>query len=264
MTIRKKVSLSKTLSTAFRKSIALIIFFALWQILPTVGIINRQFIPPIGDILVELGKLAGTGEIFLHVGASMSRAIEGFALSVVVGIPLGFLLAGWFKTFQELLDPLLQVFSQINPFTLFPIFILFFGIGEIAKVAIIFWVAIWPVLFNTINGVKTIDPLLIKGARGMATPKLALFYKVVLPGAAPLIFAGIKSSIGTAFLMLIAAEMIGASKGLGFMILNAENNYNIKKLYAGAFTIAVLGIAVTKLVVLIEKHVITWKDTSAI
>lgn len=251
------------LEIIFRKSIALIIFFTLWQILPTMGVVNRQFIPSLSDIIVTMGQLLATGELITHIQASLSRAIEGFALSVLVGVPLGFLLGGWFKKFEEILDPLLQVFAQINPFTLFPIFILFFGIGEVAKVAIIFWVAIWPVLFHTINGVKGIDPLLIKGARAMATPKLSLFYKVVLPGAAPLIFSGLRSSVGTAFLMLIAAEMIGASKGLGWLILNAQNNYNINKLYAAAITIALLGIVITKLLVLLERIIITWKDDSS-
>ena len=260
---KKKEDILDKLVILGRKSIALIIFFALWQILPTIGVVNRQFIPSLSDIIVTTAKLLATGELLIHIQASLARAIEGFALSVIVGVPLGFLLGGWFKKFEEILDPLLQVFAQINPFTLFPIFILFFGIGEVAKVAIIFWVAIWPVLFHTINGVKNIDPLLIKGARAMATPKFSLFYKVVLPGAAPLIFSGLRSSVGTAFLMLIAAEMIGASKGLGWLILNAQNNYNINKLYAAAITIALLGILITKLLVLLERIIITWKEDSS-
>ena len=260
---KKKEHILDKLAILGRKSIALIIFFALWQILPTIGVLNRQFIPSIGDIVINLGQMLATGELLIHIQASMARALEGFALSIIVGVPLGFLLGGWFKKFEEILDPLLQVFAQINPFTLFPIFILFFGIGEVAKVAIIFWVSVWPVLFHTINGVKNIDPLLIKGARAMATPKFSLFYKVVLPGAAPLIFAGLRSSVGTAFLMLIAAEMIGASKGLGWLILNAQNNYNINKLYSAAIAIAALGLLMTKLLQVLERLIITWKDDSS-
>lgn len=260
---QNKLNLGEKLLVIFRKSIALIVFFALWQILPSIGVVNRQFIPSISDILINLAQLASTGEIFIHIQASLARALEGFALAVIVGVPLGFLLGGWFKKFEEILDPLLQVFAQVNPFTLFPIFILFFGIGEVAKVAIIFWVSVWPVLFQTINGVKNLDPLLIKGARAMATPKFSLFYKVVLPGAAPLIFAGLRSSVGTAFLMLIAAEMIGASKGLGWLILNAQNNYNINKLYSAAITIAVLGLLMTKILKVLEGLIITWKDDSS-
>ncbi|WP_039656809.1 ABC transporter permease [Clostridium tyrobutyricum] len=262
--IKKESNWINKLIVFGRRSIALIVFFALWEIAPNIGLINKQFIPPISDILVYLVQMAVDGDLFVHVGASLTRALEGFALAVLVGVPLGFLLGGWFKKFEEILDPLLQVFAKVNPFTLFPIFILFFGIGEVSKVAIIFWVALWPVLFQTINGIKNIDPLLIKGARVMATPKFTLFYKVVLPGAAPLIFAGLKSAVGTAFLMLVAAEMIGASKGLGWLILNAENNYNIVRLYSAAITIAALGLLVSKLLTVLEHLVITWKEDSPI
>ena len=258
----KKLTFREKIVTGIRKSSAIILFLAIWQILPSIGVVNKLFIPPITDILSVLVSLAKSGELAAHTEASLARAVGGFALAAVIGIPLGFLLGGWFKKFEEFLDPLLQLLAQINPFSLFPVFILFFGIGEQAKIAIIFWVSIWPVLFNTILGVKTIDPLLIKGARAMATPKFSLFYKVVLPGAAPLIFAGIKQSIGTAFLMLIAAEMIGANKGLGWLILNAQVNYNINKLFAAAITIALLGIILTKIVSIIEKRVITWKEES--
>lgn len=265
MSQKKDQTFAEKIFYVFRKSIALIIFFALWEILPRVGVINSQFVPSVSTVVSTLFELLKSGDLQIHIAASMLRALEGFVLSVVVGVPLGFLLGGWFKSFEEILDPLLQVFAQINPFTLLPIFILFFGIGEVAKVAIIFWVAVWPVLFSTINGVKNIDPLLIKGARAMATPKFQLFYKVVLPGAAPLIFSGIRSSVSTAFLMLIAAEMIGASKGLGWLILNAQNNYNINKLFAAAVTIAVIGIVLSNLLIFIEHKVITWKeDTTSI
>ncbi|WP_446899740.1 ABC transporter permease [Clostridium sp. LBM24168] len=259
---KKKLDIGNNIAIFTRKSVAIIVFFILWQVLPTIGVINKQFVPPLFDIIVYLGQMAASGELIVHINASLMRVLEGFALSVVVGVPLGFLLGGWFRKFEEILNPLLQVLAQINPFTLFPIFMLFFGIGEVAKVAIIFWTALWSVLFQTINGVRNIDPMLIKGARAMATPKLSLFYKVVLPGAAPLIFSGFKTAMSTACLMLIAAEMIGASKGLGWLILNAQNNYNINRLYAAAIAIALLGLVLLRLLDLIEHFIVTWKEDS--
>ncbi|MBV4418997.1 ABC transporter permease [Clostridium tyrobutyricum] len=260
---KKKVNIVDKFGIITRKSIAIIVFFILWQILPTIGVINKQFVPPIFDIVVYLGQMLASGELITHIQASLIRVLEGFGLSVLVGVPLGFLLGGWFKKFEEILNPLLQVLAQINPFTLFPIFMLLFGIGEVAKVSIIFWTALWAVLFQTINGVRNIDPTLIKGARAMATPKFSLFYKVVLPGAAPLIFSGFKTAMSTACLMLIAAEMIGASKGLGWLILNAQNNYNINRLYAAAIAIALLGLVLLKLLDLLEHFIVTWREHSS-
>lgn len=248
------------LSAAFRKSIAVIVFLIFWQVAPLVGIADHQFIPTVSEILATLGKLIAKGELFVHIGVSLGRALCGFALAALAAIPLGFLLGGWFKKFEELLDPLLQLLAQVNPFSVFPIFILLFGIGEVAKIAIIFWVCIWPVLFNTISAVKNIDPLFLKAARAMGTSKWILFWKVVIPGAAPTLFTGIKSGAGIAFFMLIAAEMIGASAGLGWMVLNSEVNYQIARLFASAVTIAILGIAINNLIIFIEKKVITWKE----
>jgi NitT/TauT family transport system permease protein len=200
--------------------------------------------------------------MLVHVKVSILRAGVGFLLAGIIAVPLGFLLAGGFRKLEEILDPLLQILAQVNPFSLFPVFILLFGIGEVAKISIIFWVSIWPILFSTITGVKTIDPLLIKAAQAMGTSKIRLFWKVVLPGAAPSIFSGLRMSAGNAFLMLIAAEMIGASAGLGWMVLNSEVNFQINRLFAAALTIALLGIFINKAIGFVEKKVVVWKQDS--
>ncbi|MGA2141768.1 MAG: ABC transporter permease [Brevinematales bacterium] len=244
----------------FKNSIVLILFFALWEIAPRIGLLDHQFVPTLSETVSTIVKLAINGELFVHIGFSLGRALAGFVLASFIALTLGFLLGGWFKTFEELLTPFLQVMAQINPFSVFPLFILLFGIGEVAKIAIILWVCIWPIMFNTINGVKNIDPLTIKAARTMGTNKFVLFWKVVLPGAAPSIFTGIKLGAGNSFFMLIAAEMLGASAGLGWLVLNSERNYQIPNLYAAMIVIAVLGITITNLINLAEKKIIVWKE----
>jgi hypothetical protein len=95
-----------------------------------------------------------TGRLHVHLFLSLQRALLGFTIASLAGLPLGFLLGGWFKRFEEHLNPLLNILSQVNPFSVFPVFVLLFGIGEAAKAAIIFWVCVWPILFGTITGVK--------------------------------------------------------------------------------------------------------------
>jgi NitT/TauT family transport system permease protein len=180
-----------------------------------------------------------------------------------IAIPLGFLLGGGFRTFERLINLPLRFLGQVNPFSLFPMFILLFGIGELSKGAMIFWVCLWPILFNTITGVKGIDPLLVKSARSMGTGPVALFYKVILPGAAPGIFTGLKMGSGTAFFMLIAAEMIGASRGLGWMVWNAQINFMIPRLFAATVVISVLGLILNQLFVVLERKMIGWKESVA-
>jgi NitT/TauT family transport system permease protein len=248
----------------YRKSIAVIAFLALWQIAPIVGIADRQFIPTLSDVLVTMWEMISSGKLHIHIIRSFQRALLGFAIASVIALPLGFLLGGWFKRFEEYLDPLLNVLSQVNPFSVFPVFILLFGIGEVAKIAIILWVCVWPILFGTIGGVKNIDPLLVKAASAMGTPKFALFWKIVLPGAAPAIFAGLKQGAGISFFMLIAAEMIGATAGLGWLVLNSQVNFQIKRLFVAVVTIAILGLLINYVIKIIEKRVITWKEESVV
>jgi NitT/TauT family transport system permease protein len=223
-----------------------------------------MFIPTLSDVLVTGWDMFRSGNLGHHTRVSLQRALLGFAISSVIALPLGFVLGGWFKRFEEYLNPLLNVLSQINPFSVFPVFILLFGIGEVAKVAIILWVCIWPILFGTINGVKNIDPLLVKAALAMGTSKPALFWKIVLPGAAPTIFAGIKQGAGISFFMLIAAEMIGATAGLGWLILNSQVNFQIKRLFVAVVTIAIMGLLITYLINFIEKKVLSWKEESVV
>jgi len=249
-----------SLKNWFLKSIAIITFLILWEIGPRVGFIDPQFVATPSKIIVTMWGMLLSGDLLVNVYASLRRALIAFSISAVVAIPLGFLLGGWFTTFEKLLNPLLSVLGQVNPFTIFPVIILFFGIGEAAKIIIIFLVAFWPILFNTITGAKNVDPQLVKCARAMNASKPALFVKVILPAAAPYIFNGLRMSSGNSFFMLIGAEMLGASNGLGWLILNSEVNYQIPRLYAGVVTIALLGLAISSLVARLEKRVLVWHE----
>ncbi len=258
----KKRKLSEAVFYYYRKSIAVVVFLVLWEIGPRLGLVDRTFIPALSDIFSNMWQLLSAGKLLIHVGVSLRRAALGFSVAILIALPLGFLLGGWFKRFQEYLNPLLTLLAKINPFSMFPIFILLFGIGELTKVIIILWVCIWPVLFGTINGVKSIDPLLVKAALAMGTSKLALFWKVVLPGAAPNIFAGLKQGAGTSFFMLIAAEMIGATAGLGWMVLNSQVNFQIPRLFVAVVIIAVMGLLINYLIESLERKVLNWKEES--
>jgi NitT/TauT family transport system permease protein len=248
------------LKTIIHKSAAIVIFLIIWQLAPTIGLVNAIFIPPPSVVFIEMVKLTLSGELITQTLASLSRVIFGFGLALLVALPLGFLLGGWFKNFETAVDPLLQVLGQANPFTLFPVFMALLGIGEISKIAIIYWVCQWPVLFNTVTGIRNVDPILIKVARTAGLSKLQLFWKVLLPASLPTVLTGIRMGAAFSFFMLIGAEMIGASSGLGFMIIEAEGTFQISKMYAGIVTVALLGIIVNMIMIQFEKRVTRWKE----
>ncbi len=237
-----------------------IVLVVLWELAPRLEWIDSQFFPAPSTIIAEGVKLTTEGTLLVHIGVSLQRTVQGLACAMLLAIPLGFVLAGWFPRLTRFLGPLLRLLGQINAFSLFPLFVLFFGIGELAKFSIIFWSCLWPILFTTIAGVKGVDPLFVKLARSMGSGRLILFTKVLLPGALPSIFTGIRLGATVAFLMLIAAEMIGANTGLGWLIHNSNVNYIIPRLYLGAVLIALLGLALDYGVHFLEARVIRWKE----
>jgi NitT/TauT family transport system permease protein len=150
--------------------------------------------------------------------------------------------------------------GNINPFALFPLFILLFGVGEIAKFAIIFWSSLFPILNSTIYGINSIEPILIKAARSMGATKKEIFWKVVLPGALPGIFTGLRMGATTAFLFLIAAEMLAASAGMGWLVHNSAMNNYIPRIYVGVLGIALLGMGMSLILDKLEKTFLGYKE----
>ncbi|MFF2483432.1 ABC transporter permease [Paenibacillus sp. NPDC058071] len=243
---------------AVDRSLAILLFFVVWELLPRLGIVNPAYLSPPSDVVVAIGKLIGTGELWKHVAASLQRSLSGLLLAIVSGTLLGLLL-GWFKRFEAILDPLLQLARQVSAFALFPVFILFLGIGESSKTAIIFWASFWPILLNTVSGVKHVEKLLIDSARSMGGSQWFLFFRVILPAAAPSIFTGIRLGGAYCITALVAAEMIGSSAGLGFYILNSQEIFQIPAMYAGIILLAILGLLLNYVLALIESRFTRWR-----
>lgn len=251
----KRQSLQRTL----RKYIALLIFLILWELLPASGIISKAFFAPPSEVFEALIRLTASGELWIHTSISLQRALTGFSLAAITMIPLGFLM-GWYSGFEEIADGLVQTLRQTSSLSLFPVFILFLGIGEISKIAVIFWGAQWPILLNTVSGVRSVDPLLIKSARSMGSSEISLFRKVVLPSSLPSIITGVRLSATHSIIVLVAAEMIGAKSGLGYSVINWEYNFMIPEMYAAIVMLALLGLITNYSLVWLEKTTTKWKE----
>jgi NitT/TauT family transport system permease protein len=243
----------------FDSIIAIAVVLLLWEALPRFHIVSAEILPPFSTVAVTFATLIGSGEMTLHVVASLKRALGGFTLSVIIGIPLGFLL-GWSKRAERMLDPLLQLCRNTATLAMYPLFILVFGLGESSKIAIIVWGAVWPILINTIAGVRSMDPLLLKAARSMGVSGLPLFYKVILPLAFPFMFTGIRLAASRSVIILVAAEMIGAGSGLGYYVFNREAYFMVKEMYAAIIMLIILGITINYALVACEKRISRWKE----
>ncbi|WP_158817156.1 ABC transporter permease [Methylocapsa sp. S129] len=242
-----------------RNTAAIAAFLLLWELAPRLGLINRTFLPPFSEIIVKGVEYALAGKLLPQVLVSVGRAAGGFGLGIVTAIPLGVLL-GWYRPLEAYFNPLLQLLRQTNPVSLFPAFILFFGIGYATNIAIIYWVVVWPILLGTVNGVRQADPALIKYARSVGLPDWRIFIKVVAPSAAPSVITGMRLAATYSFLMLVVSEMVGASSGLGYLIVNAQYLMSIHLLYVGVIVLALLGIASNWGLVALERRLTAWKQ----
>lgn len=253
-------ALARLLGQAGWKSLAVLLFLALWEFGPTylASPSTRVFLPPLHEVLAAGVKLVQTGQLQNHLQASLTRSVSGFSIAVVSAVVLGLLIA-WYGWLSSFLNPLLELFRNTATLALLPVFTLLLGIGEESKITIVAYAAFFPVLLNTIAGVRTVDPLLIRAARSLGLNSFRLFQKVILPSAVPTIFTGIRMAGTSSILVLIAAEMVGAKAGLGYLIVNAQMSFLIPDMYAGILTVSVLGLLVNVLLVALERHFSRWR-----
>lgn len=244
------------------KSAAVLLFLALWELGPTylASDSTRVFLPPLHEVLAAGAGLIANGQLQTHIAASLVRSTAGFAIAVALGVSLGLVIA-WYRPLNSFLNPLLELFRNTAALALLPVFTLLLGIGEESKITIVAFAAFFPVLLNTIAGVRTVDPLLVRAARSLGLGSLALFRKVILPSAVPTIFTGIRMAGTSAILVLIAAEMVGAKAGLGYLITNAQSSFLIPQMYAGILTVSLLGLLVNVLLVAAERHFSRWRGS---
>lgn len=240
--------------------IGVVLFLVLWEIFPRIGVFNSQFIPPFSKVLGQIYILWFNNALFTNVMVSLWRVILGLLIGAVIAIPLGLLLGGWLSDISDLFDPLFRILGQVNPFSLFPVFILIFGMGETTKLAVVAWVCIWPILYNTILGAKSADKLLIKAARSMNITNWQLFKKVLLPSAEPSIFAGLRVGAEMSFFMLIAAEMISSNAGLGWLFHNSAMNNQIPRMYLAGLFIVAFGVALNRFLIYLQNKLFFWKE----
>jgi NitT/TauT family transport system permease protein len=248
-------------AVTFRRSIAIVLFVAVWEVAPRAQLVDPIFLPPVSDVVPALWDLARNGQLWSNTEASLVRSLSGFGLAIVLAVPLG-LLIGWYRPVADLLNPLLELFRNTAAIALLPVFILVLGIGETSKVAIVLYACTWPILLNTISAVRTVDATLIKSARSLGLPAVRIFQKVILPAAVPSIFTGIRLAGATAVLVMIVAEMVGAKEGLGFLIGSAQQNFAIKDMYAGILTISALGLVFNYVLVLLERRFTRWRTNA--
>ncbi|MBD1399647.1 ABC transporter permease [Pelovirga terrestris] len=222
-------------------TVGLLGFISLWQF-------AAGFYPPVQlpgplDVLRALRELMTDGVLFSHISISLYRFFSAYLLAVSIAIPLGLFL-GSYITARRAMDPLLQVLRPISPIAWFPLAVLWFGIGNAPAIFIIFLSAFFPMLLATIDAVRQIPAIYLKVAANFGAGKMMVFLRVVIPAAFPGIMVGLHIAVGTAWIHLVAGEMLGAQSGLGYLIVDARNFLRTDWILAGMLVVGLLGLAI--------------------
>lgn len=238
-------------------------FLILWQVIVAAGIVDSQYLStPIQTFSLFITKLTNPDPdgavIGVNILSSLTVALSGFGLAIVIGVPLG-LLMGWYRGFDRFMRPLFEIIRPIPPVSWIPLTIVWLGIGLQAKALIVFFAAFVPCLINSYTGIRQTSEVLKNVAKTCGASNFTTFWKVGIPSSMTMAFAGIKVAIGNAWATLVAAEMLAASSGLGYMILMGRQFGRVDLVILGIVVIGAIGVIITTLINMLENKVLGWR-----
>jgi ABC-type nitrate/sulfonate/bicarbonate transport system permease component len=214
--------------------------------------------PSLPKIGAAFYAVVENGDLLYHGTFSLERALVGFFLAIIIGVPLGAAMAR-VPLFEAVFEPMFSISYPVPKIALYPIFIFIFGLGSGSKIALVFLECAYPITVNTYFGIRGVDRSLLQAAENMGTSRLGLFWKVALPAAAPDIFAGIRIALPVAFIVVILAEMIGESVGLGYYISFESASFDYPTSLAAVIAVAIMGFSLDRLLVVLRTRLIYWE-----
>ena len=235
------------------------ILLSVWEAARAVHIVNPTMFPSIGAVFKSLVRMLRDGSLQLHMYASFMRVFCGFSLGIIMAILLGFLI-GWFRSIRLLMDPMINFFRALPPIALIPLMIIFFGIGETSKIIVLTYASFFPALVVIYQALVGLDPLYIRAAKTLGATNFEIFAKVILPQLLPAIITAARVSLGVCWATLVAAELIAAQRGIGAMMVDAQNFFQMPPLVLGILLIGVISLAMDGFVRMIERRLTAWQD----
>lgn len=238
-------------------------FLLIWEIASDSGMVNSRYLAAPSRILqVFLQKLTDPNPdgavLGVNILASLQVSLTGFFLAVFIGIPLG-LLMGWYGGFESFVRPIFELIRPIPPVSWIPLTIVWLGIGLPAKSFIVFFSAFVPCVINSYTGIKQTSPVLINFAKTCGASNFTIFWKIGIPSSMTMVFAGVRVALGNAWATLVAAEMLAASSGLGYMILMGRQFARPDLILLGIVVIGIIGVIFTAILGCVENKVLGWK-----
>lgn len=232
-------------------------FIVLWELAAVTGVIDPQFFPPPSYVLNEFKRLASDGSIFEFILVSTRRVLIGFAASAAVGIPLGILL-GTTKLIRWIVEPIISIIRPLPSLAWIPLSMLWLGLSEEQKYSIVFMGTIAPLVVFVADATLRVEPLYTRAAQNLGASRLRIMWEVILPGALPSIISALKVTLALAWTCIISAEMVGSTKGLGFLIWNGKDLSNIGQVIIGMLAISLTVLALDTIIRSVEHRMLPW------
>lgn len=235
-----------------------IFILILWEFLSRTGLVDARFFPPPTEIVGTFLKMGASGELFSHIGISLFRIFAGFLLGVIPAIILG-LMMGLYSPLRHFFSPLIMALMPIPTLALLPIILILFGVGEVSKVVTIAGSVFFPVIINTVAGVVNIDRIYLDVAKNYGANSRDFFFKIALPGSLPVMIEGVQMGQAIALLTIVAAEMMGANSGIGFLIWTSYKAFLLKEMYVGLVLISFFGYLFSLMLRGLQTKLLPWR-----
>jgi sulfonate transport system permease protein len=237
-----------------------LLLLIIWQLAVTVGHVPANKIPAPSSVMTALRELISSGQLGTALLTSVRRVVLGLLLGISIGSALA-LASGLTTLGERLIDPVIHMFRTMPVLALLPLFVIWFGIGEKAKIYLIAWAVMVPIYINMFAGIKSVDPKLLEAGRVLGLNRLGQVRDVILPGAMPQFLTGLRLAMGVSWLVLVAAEEINASSGLGYLITNAQSLFQTDVIFALLLVYCLLGVTSDVIVRLIERWALAWRSS---
>lgn len=231
--------------------IGLSLLIVVWQLVVTIGQFNEALFPGPLIVFKALVQLIKDGTLYVHIKTSLMRFAVGYIIAAITAITAGLLL-GRSRVLWQVIDPIIQLLRPVSPVAWSPFIVLVFGIGSAPAIVIIFIAAFFPILLTTVKGVKNVEPHYIQLAENLQLSRIDLYCKIIFPAALPAIMSGLHLALGTAWVFLVAGEMVGSQSGLGYLIVDARNTLNLPHVLAGIVVIGVCGFLLDRFISLVQ------------
>jgi ABC-type nitrate/sulfonate/bicarbonate transport system permease component len=237
---------------------AVVAVLVLWQIVAALRIKPAIILPGPTDVIAAFRQLFASATIWTDLATSGKELLYGLVLATLIGLPLG-LLIGWYRKLSYAASPLINFLYATPRIALTPLLIIWLGIGMTSKIAIVFLMAIFPIMINTASGVQNLDPAVLRVARCFGAGDLAIFRTIALPGSVPFIISGLRLAVGQALIGVFVAELSGATNGVGMLMNNAGQQFQTSVVFAGLFIFALTGVVLTGLLRAVEQRFAAWR-----